>query len=203
MEEDIFKMPILEQMYSYRKEEFEKQVYDKDKEIQEYEVEACELNDELLKFLKNIIQREKDYNKVIEMLRNHELALGKEMYYWGKTYYKLGMNDMYKLKNELKSNSTSVIKGDTFINSTNGEIDEYIQGKINYESESYKKYKNKCKEIADKFPNVLKVVEQSIPIVLNEEEMKELMEIKKLDEKIRAEEVKIIFKAGMNEILNL
>ena len=56
--------------------------------------------------------------------------------------------------------------------------------------------------IAEKYPRVLEVHEDSTPIVLNQEEMIQLMELKELDTQVRAEEVKVFFKAGINEILN-
>ena len=59
-----------------------------------------------------------------------------------------------------------------------------------------------AKVIAEKYPRVLKVHEDSTPIVLTEEEMVQLMELKELDARVRAEEVKVYFKMGINEILN-
>ena len=200
MKEDIFNMPILEQMYFYRKEQFEKQVYETDKEIQEYENKVCEISDEILDFLKNILSDD-DYKKAFELFKTYDLAFGDEVYFWGKVYYKLGANDMYKLKCELKNENT-IQKGDTFLDYTDAELDEYIQSKVNFNSEAYKEYKAKCRELEEKYPRVLKVFEDSTPIVLNEEEMVKLMEIKELDARVRAEEVKVCFKAGINEILN-
>ena len=76
------------------------------------------------------------------------------------------------------------------------------QSKINYNTEIYKEYKSKCRELEEKYPRVLKVYEDSTPIVLNQEEMIKLMEIKELDIKVGYEEAKACFKAGINEILN-
>ena len=44
-----------------------------------------------------------------------------------------------------------------------------------------------------------------MPVILIQEEMNafiELKELKELDAQIRAEEIKVFFKAGINEILN-
>ena len=98
--------------------------------------------------------------------------------------------------------SNTIRKGKTFLDCSDSELDEYIQSKINLNSDTHKKYKEKYNEIAEKYPNVLNVYEDSTPIVLNIEEMKKLMELKELDTKVRAEEIKVCFKAGMNEILN-
>ena len=109
---------------------------------------------------------------------------------------------MYKLKKELNIDTKIVKKGDTFLDYTESELDEYIQGKINFNSENYKAYREKCRELEKNYPKALKVFEDSVPIVLNKKEMEKLMELKKLDEMIRAEEIKVCFKLGINEILN-
>lgn len=200
--ENIFDKPILEQMYYFRKEEFEQEIYDKDEEIRNIEGNVCDIATELSEFLKKFIPNEKDYKKACDMIRKHELALSDVTWYWTRQYYKLGMNDMNKFNVELKGGSSKINKGDTFLDYTDGELDEYIQTKINFNSETYKQYKAKCRELELNYPRVLKVFEDSVPIVLNEEEMKKLMEIKELDMAVRSEEVKVCFKAGMNEILN-
>lgn len=200
--ENIFEKPVLEQMYYFRKEEFEQQIYDKDEEIRKIEGKVCDIADELLEFLKKFIPSEEDYTKVCSMIREHELALSDVTWFWTRQYYKLGMNDMHKLKIELNGGGKTINKGDTFLDYTDEELDEYIQTKTNFNSEVYKKFKAKCRELELNYPRVLEVFEDSTPIVLNKEEMKQLMEIKELDMLVRSEEVKVCFKAGMNEILN-
>ena len=202
MEKNILEMPILEQMYHFRKEDIEQTIYDSDKEIQKIEEKAVDLNDELLKMLEEVIPKKEDFEKIKEKLQKYDLAIGDEIYFWSKTYYKLGINDMYKLKKELNIDTKIVKKGDTFLDYTESELDEYIQGKINFNSENYKAYREKCRELEKDYPKALKVFEDSVPIVLNKKEMEKLMELKKLDEMIRAEEIKVCFKLGINEILN-
>ena len=41
-----------------------------------------------------------------------------------------------------------------------------------------------------------------MPVILIQEEMNALIELKELDAQIRAEEIKVFFKARINEILN-
>ena len=113
------------------------------------------------------------------------------------------MNDMHKLKREFNPNNNETIaKGETFLDYMDGELDEYLQDKIGYDTPTYKAYKAKNREINEKYPRVIEVFEDSTPILLNQEEMNALMELKELDAKVRAEEVKTFFKAGINEILN-
>lgn len=200
--EDIFDKPILDQLFEFRKEEFEQAIYDKRDEIKEIEGEVCDIGDEFMAFLKKVIPNDKDYKKAFDFIRKYELSFGKEIEFWARNYYKLGINDMNKLKYELKGDNKNITKGKTFLDYTDAELDEYIQTKIDFNSEAYQKYKAKCRELELNYPRVLEVFENSTPIVLNEEEMKKLMEIKELDMAVRSEEVKVCFKAGMNEILN-
>lgn len=199
---DIFNKSIFEQLYEFRKEDFEQTIYDKEDEIKEIEGKVCDIGNEFMAFLKKVIPNDKDYQKAFDFIRKYELAFGQEIEFWSRNYYKLGINDVNKLKCELKGNNKDITKGDTFLDYTDGELDEYIQTKINFNSETYKKYRAKCRELELNYPRVLKVFEDSSPMVLNEEEMQKLMEIKELDRAIRSEEIKVCFKAGMNEILN-
>ena len=48
--ENIFNKPILEQLFEFRKEEFEQTIYDKQDEIKEIEGEVCDIGDEFMAF---------------------------------------------------------------------------------------------------------------------------------------------------------
>ena len=70
--ESIFNKPILDQMYEFRMEDFEQEIYRKNDEIREIEGKICELGDEFLEILKNALPNEEDYQKALElMLYNH------------------------------------------------------------------------------------------------------------------------------------
>ncbi len=200
--ENILNIPVLEQMYSYRKEYIEQSIYEKDEEIRKIEENIYTHNQELITLLQEFIPNEKQLEMIGKKLQEYELELSKDVDFWSKAYYKLGMNDIYKLKCELKNENIDIKKGDTFLDYVHGELDEYMQDKLIYKTENYQAYKEKLKVIAEKYPRVLKVYEDSTPIVLNQEEMIQLMELKKIDEKVRADEVKVYFKMGINEFLN-
>lgn len=200
--ENIFDMPILEQMFYFRKEDIDQTIYEKESEIRDIEDKVYEYNEKLIAVLKEVIPNKKDLEKVEEMIQNYDFEFSGEVDFWSKAYYKLGMNDMYKLKCELKNENSDIKKGKTFLDYIDGELDEYMQENLIYKTKSYQSYKDKLKVIAEKYPRVLKVHEDSTPIVLTEEEMVQLMELKKLDARVRAEEVKVYFKMGINEILN-
>lgn len=200
--ENIFDMPILEQMFYFRKEDIDQTIYENESEIRDIEDKVYEYNEKLIAVLKEIIPNKKDFEKVEEMIQNYDLEFSGEVDFWSKAYYKLGMNDMYKLKCELKNENSDIKKGKTFLDYIDGELDEYMQENLIYKTKSYQSYKDKLKVIAEKYPRVLKVHEDFTPIVLTEEEMVQLMELKELDARVRAEEVKVYFKMGINEILN-
>lgn len=200
--ENIFDMPILEQMFYFRKEDIDQTIYEKESEIRDIEDKVYEYNEKLIAVLKEVIPNKEDFEKVEEMIQDYDLEFSGEVDFWSKAYYKLGMNDMYKLKCELKNENSDIKKGKTFLDYIDGELDEYMQENLIYKTKNYQAYKDKLKIIAEKYPKVLKVHEDSTPIVLTKEEMVQLMELKELDARVRAEEVKVYFKMGINEILN-
>lgn len=200
--ENIFEMPILEQMYYFRREDIEQTIYEKESEIRNIEDKIFKYNAKLIEVLEEVIPNKKDFEKIKEMIQNYDLKFSEEVDFWSKAYYKLGMNDMFKLKCELKNENPEIKKEKTFLDYVDGELEEYMQEKLLYKTENYQAYKDKLKVITEKYPRVLKVHEDSTPIVLNEEEMIQLMELKELDAKVRAEEVKTYFKMGIKEVLN-
>lgn len=200
--ENIFDMPILEQMFYFRKEDIEQTIYEKESKIRDIENKVYEYNEKLIAVLKEVIPNKEDFEKVEKMIQDYDLEFSGEVDFWSKAYYKLGMNDMYKLKCELKNENSDIKKGKTFLDYIDGELDEYMQENLIYKTKNYQAYKDKLKIIAEKYPRVLKVHEDSTPIVLTKEEMVQLMELKELDARVRAEEVKVYFKMGINEILN-
>lgn len=200
--ENIFDMPILEQMFYFRKEDIDQTIYEKESEIRDIEDKVYEYNEKLIAVLKEVIPNKEDFEKVEKMIQDYDLEFSGEVDFWSKAYYKLGINDMYKLKCELKNENSDIKKGKTFLDYIDGELDEYMQENLIYKTKNYQAYKDKLKIIAEKYPRVLKVHEDSTPIVLTKEEMVQLMELKELDARVRAEEVKVYFKMGINEILN-
>lgn len=201
---NIFDKPILEQMFYFRKEDFEQEVYNKNKEVRDIEGKVCELGDKLLAIIKDKISDEKSYDEVFEILKEYELALGAEISFWSKQYYKLGMNDMYKLRGELRKGVKAFEDiNSTFLDYTDADLTEYIQEKLDFKSDKYRKFSKMYDEINEKYPRVIKVFEDSTPIVLNEEEMKALMQLKEQDTLLRDDEDKLCFKLGIKEILDI
>ena len=49
---EIFNKPILEQLYELRKEDFEQEIYDKDKKIQDIEMTGYQLNEEIISLIR-------------------------------------------------------------------------------------------------------------------------------------------------------
>lgn len=202
--ESIFNKPILDQMYEFRMEDFEQEIYKKNDEIREIEGKICELGDKFLEILKKALPNEEEYQKALELMREYELSFGSEMSFWSKQYYKLGMNDMYKLRRELKQGIKAFEDNNsTFLDYADADLMEYIQDKLDLKSEKYRKFSKMYEEIHQKYPRVIEVFEDSTPIVLTEEEMKAFMQLREQDTILRDDEDKLCFKLGIKEILNL
>ena len=172
MEDNFFEMPILEQMYHFRKEDFEQAIYDNKKVIREIEGKVCDNSETLVQFFDGLIQNKKSQEIFKELLQDYILSYSNEIDFWCLEYYKLGMNDMHKLKYELNPNNNKTItKCEKFFDYMDGELADYLQNKIDYNTPVYKEYKAKNREIYRKYPKVIEVFEDSMPVILIQEEM--------------------------------
>ena len=59
--ENIFDMPILEQMFYFRKEDIDQTIYEKESEIRDIEDKVYEYNEKLIAVLKEVIPNKKDF----------------------------------------------------------------------------------------------------------------------------------------------
>lgn len=203
--EELFNKPILDQMYDFRKDDFEQTIYDNNAEIKEIEDKVCELSEDFRKFLKKVITNSKDCETALKMFSNYNLEYSNEMEFWNRTYFKLGMTDREKIRNEFFANKLENESNDTYFNNENNDISYWIEEqkrKYTFETEEYKELQRKYNEISEKYPNALEVFEDLDPIVLNKEEMKALVELRKIDMAIGHMEQKLCFKLGMKEVIN-
>ncbi len=202
---ELFNKPILDQMYEFRKDYFEQYVYENNKKIRDIESKVCGISENLIMFLKQNIQNKKDCEKAIKMLDNYALELSSEMEFWSCTYFKLGMIEREKIRNELFANNMEVKENDTFINyELNGFSDwvEEQKRKYTFETKEYKELQKRYNEISEKYPNAIEVFEDLKPIVLNKEEMDALVELREIDIDMGCMEKELCFKLGMKEVIN-
>lgn len=202
---ELFNKPILDQMYEFRKDYFEQYVYENNKKIRDIESKVCGISENLIMFHKQNIQNKKDCEKAIKMLDNYALELSSEMEFWSCTYFKLGMIEREKIRNELFANNMEVKENDTFINyELNGFSDwvEEQKRKYTFETKEYKELQKRYNEISEKYPNAIEVFEDLKPIVLNKEEMDALVELREIDIDMGCMEKELCFKLGMKEVIN-
>ena len=203
--EELLNKPILNQMYEYRKEDFEKCVYDSEKEIKDIESNVCDLEQELINFLEKVIQNKKDYDTAIEIFKKYDNTYSKQIEFWGCAYFKLGMIDREKIRNEFFEKKMQLEETDTLLDSYNDDLSEYIEEqkrKYTFETKEYKELRKKYSEIAEKYPNAVEVFEDMKPIELNKDEMKALCELRDIDIEMGSMEKKLCFKLGMKEVIN-
>lgn len=203
--EELFNKPILEQMYEFRKKEFEQNVYDKNEEIRSIQNKKCEIGKAFTEFLKEVITDEKNYNKLLKMFNDYEQESDNELELWGKAYFKLGMIDRVKIRNEFFAEKIELNDKDTFINYESDELAEWIEvqkSKYIFGTEEYKKLVKQYKEISEKYPKVMEVFEDFKPIVLDKDEMKALIQLREIDVTMGFMEKNLSFKLGMKEVMS-
>ena len=203
--EGLFNKPILDQMYEFRKEDFEQEVYDTNSELKEIETTLYDLAEDFTIFLKKIIPNQKDYDQAVKMFTNYDLLYSNEIGFWSKTYFKLGMLEREKIRNEFFANKAEIKETDTFINYGANELSEWIEEqkrKYTFGTKEYKELQNRYNEISEKYPNAIEVFEDLKPIVLNKEEIKALVELREIDIEMGSMEEILCFKLGMKEVIN-
>lgn len=202
--EELFNKLILDQMYEFRKEDFEQSIYDNNAEIKEIENKEYDVSEEFNNFLKRVIPDPKDYHVALEMFRNYELAYSDEIEFWNRTYFKLGMIDREKIRNEFFNNKLENDE-DTYFNHETNDISDWVEEqkrKYTFGTKEYKELQKRYNEIGEKYPNALEVFENLEPIILNKEEMKALINLRKIDIDMGHMEKKLCFKLGMKEVIN-
>ncbi len=203
--EELFNKPILDQMYDFRKDDFEQTIYDTNTEIKEIEDKVCDLSEDFRNFLKKVITNPKDYEIALKKLTNYNLEYSNEMEFWNRTYFKLGMTDREKIRNEFFTNKIEKEENNTYLDNKNNDISDWVEEqkrKYTFGTKEYKELQRKYNKIGEKYPNALEVFEDLEPIVLNKGEMKALVELRKIDIAMGHMEKKLCFKLGMKEVIN-
>ena len=137
----IFNKSILEQLYTFRKEDFEQDVYNNNREVKELELKMTELSENFVSYLKKVISNEDDLNKVLKLFRNYESESSKETDFWGLIYFKMGVNDGIKMSNEFLSSKKNKKEDSTFLNYENNNFSEWLEEqkrKYSFETPLYK-----------------------------------------------------------------
>lgn len=99
--EDFFRSPILDKIYEARCNEFETRILRKDEENSKFHRSAL-IEEQLTNLIKETVTDEEIRNKILEKLNEYELAVSNITDLWNKEYYKLGIIDSEKIKQEIK-----------------------------------------------------------------------------------------------------
>ena len=152
--EELFNKPILDQMYDFIKEKFEQAMYDKNSKIKEVESKIGRLSEEFTNYLKTVIPNQDDYQKTCKMFSKYELEYSKEVDIWGLAYFKLGLLEREKIRNEFFKKETKINDKDTFLNYSKNNFSEWIEEqKIKYmlKTKEYKDLQKRYREIIKKY----------------------------------------------------
>ena len=203
--EEFFKKPILDQLYDYIMEDFEQAVYDEDNEVREIEGDIQDKGEKLTKFLEKVISNPEYLEKALDLFREYELDYSKEISFWSKAYFKLGISDRLKLRNELSVKDKVIEDDETFFNYDLNDFSDWIEkqkNKYTFGTKEYKELQKRYNDISEKYPNAVEVFEDLNPIELTKEEMKALVELRDIDIAMGHMEKYLCFKLGMKEVIN-
>ena len=203
--DEFFEKPIIEQMYSSRREEYEQSIMDSNNETKKTERKLLEQEEIINKFLSKFIKSNEDmmnYNKLIQKYDSYWLDIQE---FWNKQYYKQGMIDFYKLMTEIgviaDKNESKNKKLDDFLNYSSDDIENYIYSDEEFKGKEMKELQTQYKAIGEKYPRILEVYEDNKPVQLTNEEMEQLIKLHNIDVDMQTLEMRIAFKKGIHEMM--
>ncbi len=203
--DEFFEKPIIEQMYSSRREEYEQSIMDSNNETKKTERKLLEQEEIINKFLSKFIKSNEDmmnYNKLIQKYDSYWLDIQE---FWNKQYYKQGMIDFYKLMTEIgviaDKNESKNKKLDDFLNYSSDDIVNYIYSDEEFKGKEMKELQTQYKAIGEKYPRILEVYEDNKPIQLTKEEIEQLIKLHNIDVDMQTLEMRIAFKKGIHEMM--
>lgn len=194
---------ILEELYERECEEFEDYVVEKNEEKRKFNEEIV-IAEELREIVKSGFSetKVKDFETKFEQYLQKQFE---EYEYWTKKYFKLGIINGIRLKNDVLNVISN--KKQDFLSYYCNSFTEYLEiTKVNnvINSKEYKKLRKKMNEIKEKYPRVMEFLEDK-DIIENptKEEQKAIFDILDITEEMAILEEKEIFKMGMREMLNI
>ena len=105
--DEFFDKPIIEQMFSSRREDYEQSFFDNDKEVKDIDKNIVAKENDIDDFFKLFVKDEEKIKELNLLIIKYEMAMSDERDYWCLKYYKQGMIDMYKLLKEIGAISTT------------------------------------------------------------------------------------------------
>ena len=197
--EELFKKTIFEELFENQKNDFESYVTKKTQSKEYYE------DARILEEIKGIIGKSNLDNdikqKISKKFEEYERAELAEYEFWVRKYFKLGIINGIRLKDELNKSD------DTFFSNNSDGFTEYIEdiryNKI-FRNEEYQKIKDEIGRYKEKYPRLITFIEDNTYIEnITEEEQKAIFEVMSLIEQMFMLEEKEMFKMGMKEMRNM
>ena len=207
--EKLFNRPIFEKLFRFRKEYFEQKVYDNNEEIIEIGNEIVDAQDKMINFVKEILGEDKEKLETFEKLyRNVELTSSKEIYFWSLQYYKLGITEFTKMKQEFSKEKYAKYLDEKeiqepinelmedFFDDILGELENEKAKKL-FKTSKYKEISKKYNEISQKYPKAVLAFEDSKVCPLTKEEVQGLIKLIEQEKETSLDETKLAVLLGI------
>ena len=207
--EKLFNRPIFEKLFRFRKEYFEQKVYDNNEEIIEIGNEIVDAQDKMINFVKEILGEDKEKLETFEKLyRNVELTSSKEIYFWSLQYYKLGITEFTKMKQEFSKEKYAKYLDEKEIQEPINELmedffDDILEELENekakklFKTSKYKEISKKYNEISKRYPKAVLAFEDSKVGPLTKEEVQGLIKLIEQEKETSLDETKLAVLLGI------
>lgn len=196
--EEVLKMPIIDELYNGRCDEYETEKMNNEKGGKRYISKIVKSFDKILKIADNNEKINNELESIYKEFLNYSV-------FWSKEYYKLGIVDGIKLNNEINSVEINKKMKDyttSFINDYNDDFNDFMEDfkiKVLYKDKRYDEIRKEINNLKNKYPKVLDYLENNKITEFTTEEKKVILEIIKLEDMRNAIEVKEAFALGIRE----
>lgn len=196
--EKVLKMPIIEELYNGRCDDYETEKMNNEKGGKRYINKIVKSFDKILKIADNNEKINNELESIYKEFLNYSV-------FWSKEYYKLGIVDGIKLNNEINSVEINKKMKDyttSFINDYDDDFNDFMEDfkiKVLYKNKRYDEIRKEINNLKNKYPKVLDYLENNKITEFTTEEKKVILEIIKLEDMRNAIEVKESFALGIRE----
>lgn len=196
--EEFFKMSLLDELFESRCDGFERKLM-KRKEAGEEHL------DEIMDSFKKILKKVNDDKEISDELDKIYMKILAYSTWMNKQYYKFGIIEGCKLYQELKGFMKEIPQKeyqDKFFEYYNTDFSEFFDRyKIDVlmKRDDYKNSQKEIHDILEKYPKIRSLLEDDIITSFNEEEIKALLRVIRLEDDKSTIEIIHSFKLGLRE----
>ena len=192
------KESIIEELFDARCDSFETRLMKREKDCYNDLNEITNKFDNILKIIPKKINQ-----SISDEFEEIYYKIMKFSTFWNKKYYRFGMQDGFKLRNELKTNYKERIENqENFIIDYEADFNDFFEKfkvKVLCNNKEYSKVVENISKLLDKYPRIRRFCEDNKIYKFDETELDALLKLIELNETRNSIEVRNAFYLGITQ----